>query len=209
MEQTSSLTTDSAGNVISELRYTAWGEVRTQAGTTSTSYTYTGQYSNTADFGLMFYNARWYDSQLGRFAQADSIVPGGVQGYDRYAYVNNNPVMYTDPTGHNPVLVLIGLIVAAAVLLDYGDNGKVDTLSPDALIVSVSVNDSSGLFQYADDKQSPIVAGVTVFSQMMKPKIFILQQIELIPSNVPRVLMKKLQMDMEKLQILEAKVQLA
>jgi len=53
-----SLTTDSAGNVISELRYTAWGEVRTQAGTTSTSYTYTGQYSNTADFGLMFYNAR-------------------------------------------------------------------------------------------------------------------------------------------------------
>ena len=146
---------------------------------------------------------------MGRFAQADSIVPGGVQGYDRYAYVNNNPVMYTDPTGHNPVLVLIGLIVAAAVLLDYGDNGKVDTLSPDALIVSVSVNDSSGLFQYADDKQSPIVAGVTVFSQMMKPKIFILQQIELIPSNVPRVLMKKLQMDMEKLQILEAKVQLA
>ena len=68
--------------------------------TTSTSYTYTGQYSDTADFGLMFYNARWYDSQLGRFAQADSIVPGGVQGYDRYAYVNNNPVRYTDPSGH-------------------------------------------------------------------------------------------------------------
>jgi len=97
-----SLTTDSAGNVISELRYTVWGEVRYQAGTTSTSYTYTGQYSNTADFGLMFYNARWYDSQLGRFAQADSIVPGGVQGYDRYAYVNNNPLRYTDPSGHSP-----------------------------------------------------------------------------------------------------------
>ena len=48
----------------------------------------------------MFYNARWYDSQLGRFTQADSIVPGGVQGYDRYAYVNNNPLRYTDPTGH-------------------------------------------------------------------------------------------------------------
>jgi len=90
------------GIAVSELRYTAWGEVRTQAGTTSTSYAYTGQYSNTADFGLMFYNARWYDSQLGRFAQADSIVPGGVQGYDRYAYVNNNPIKYTDPSGHKP-----------------------------------------------------------------------------------------------------------
>ena len=53
-----------------------------------------------AGFGLMFYNARWYDPSLGRFAQADTIVPNGVQGLDRYAYVNNSPVNYTDPTGH-------------------------------------------------------------------------------------------------------------
>jgi hypothetical protein len=33
-------------------------------------------------------------------AQADTIVPAGVQGYDRYAYVNNNPVEYNDPSGH-------------------------------------------------------------------------------------------------------------
>jgi len=31
---------------------------------------------------------------------ADTIVPAGVQGLDRYAYVNNNPVRYTDPSGH-------------------------------------------------------------------------------------------------------------
>jgi len=37
---------------------------------------------------------------INNFAQADSLVPGGVQGYDRYAYVNNNPLIYTDPTGH-------------------------------------------------------------------------------------------------------------
>jgi hypothetical protein len=48
----------------------------------------------------MFYNARWYNPALGRFAQADTIVPGGVQGLDRYAYSNNNPVRYTDPSGH-------------------------------------------------------------------------------------------------------------
>jgi len=41
-----------------------------------------GQQSNTGDFGLMFYNARWLDVSLGRFAQADSIVPPGVQGLD-------------------------------------------------------------------------------------------------------------------------------
>jgi hypothetical protein len=50
----------------------------------------------------MFYNARWYDSSLGRFAQADSIIPGGVQGYDRYAYTSNNPLRYIDPSGHLP-----------------------------------------------------------------------------------------------------------
>jgi hypothetical protein len=50
----------------------------------------------------MFYNARWYDPALGRFAQADTIIPGGVQGLDRYAYANNNPLMYTDPSGHVP-----------------------------------------------------------------------------------------------------------
>jgi len=77
--------------------------------TLPTRYTYTGQYSYLSDdatdlggagFGLMFYNARWYDPVLGRFAQADSIVPRGVQGLDRYAYVNNSPVRFIDPTGH-------------------------------------------------------------------------------------------------------------
>jgi hypothetical protein len=45
-----------------------------------------------------------YDPQLGRFAQADSIIPlqtQGTQAWDRYAYVNNNPLRYTDPSGHD------------------------------------------------------------------------------------------------------------
>ena len=58
----------------------------------------------TEGFGLMFYNARWYDPTLGRFAQADTIVPTqtqGTQAWDRYAYVNSNPITYFDPTGHD------------------------------------------------------------------------------------------------------------
>ncbi len=76
-----SLTTNASGGLISELRYTAWGSIRYASGTTPTHYTFTGQYSNMTDFGLMFYNARWprsvpetqwrgYDPALGRFAQA-------------------------------------------------------------------------------------------------------------------------------------------
>jgi hypothetical protein len=50
----------------------------------------------------MFYNARWYDSATGRFAQADSIVPNqyNSQNLDRFGYVLNNPLRYSDPSGH-------------------------------------------------------------------------------------------------------------
>jgi RHS repeat-associated protein len=42
-------------------------------------------------------------SSLGRFIQPDSIVPEaaqGVQAWDRYAYANNSPIVYNDPSGH-------------------------------------------------------------------------------------------------------------
>ncbi len=97
-----SITTDSAGSKVFEQRYKPWGETRSSTPNTGakTQYQFTGQFSYESDFGLYFYNARWYDSTTGRFAQADSIVPAGAQGLDRYAYANNNPVKYTDPSGH-------------------------------------------------------------------------------------------------------------
>ncbi len=70
-------------------------------GNAYTSYQFTSQRNETA-LGLYFYNARWYDPALGRFTRADTLVPAGVQGYDRYAYTSNNPVRYTDPSGHSP-----------------------------------------------------------------------------------------------------------
>ncbi len=50
----------------------------------------------------MFYIARWYDPALGRFIQPDALIPQqqGVQAWDRYAYVNNSPFNYTDPSGN-------------------------------------------------------------------------------------------------------------
>jgi len=46
-----------------EMRYTAWGEVRYPVNGQNpgpSEYTYTGQYSSMDDFGLMYYNARFY-----------------------------------------------------------------------------------------------------------------------------------------------------
>jgi len=95
-----SVTTDSNGQNPVTLEYYAWGGIRYSSGTTPTNYTYTGQYSNMSDFGLMYYNARWYDPYLNQFTQPDTIVPDGPQGYDRYEYAEDNPIRYNDPTGH-------------------------------------------------------------------------------------------------------------
>jgi hypothetical protein len=47
-------------------------------------------------------NGRVYDPQLGRFLSADSVVDdaGDMQAFNRYSYVHNNPLVYTDPTGN-------------------------------------------------------------------------------------------------------------
>ncbi|MFO0701154.1 MAG: RHS repeat-associated core domain-containing protein [Nitrospira sp.] len=46
--------------------------------------------------------ARYYDPRLGRFVSPDTIVPdlGDPQSLNRYSYARNNPLLYTDPTGH-------------------------------------------------------------------------------------------------------------
>ena len=97
---------NSSGTLQSQQLYKAWGETRYTSGTLPTRYTYTGQYTyataSANDFGLIYYGARFYDNSLGRWAQPDSIIPAsqGVQGWDRFAFVNNNPIRYIDPTGH-------------------------------------------------------------------------------------------------------------
>jgi len=55
-----------------------------------------------SSLGLYWYNSRWYSASLGRFVSPDSIIPqpGSPQAWDRYSYVNSNPVRYTDPSGH-------------------------------------------------------------------------------------------------------------
>jgi hypothetical protein len=47
-------------------------------------------------------NARFYVPYINRFLSADSIIPDQTnpQSFNRYTYSYNNPIKYTDPTGH-------------------------------------------------------------------------------------------------------------
>ena len=51
---------------------------------------------------MLFYQARWMDPGLGIFTQADTVIPnpGNPLDTNRYSYVRNNPLKYTDPSGH-------------------------------------------------------------------------------------------------------------
>jgi len=96
-----SITATRTGGFSSELRYKAWGETRYSSGSTPTTFRYTGQREESS-LGLYWYNSRWYSASLSRFLSPDTIIPNpnNPLDWDRYSYVRNNPVIFTDPTGH-------------------------------------------------------------------------------------------------------------
>ncbi len=112
---------------ISKLLYRPWGETRLSTGTTPTTWRFTGQRED-ATIGLYFYNARYYDGALGRFIQPDTIVPqpGNPQSLNRYSYVLNNPLRYTDPTGmfsEDQIMQYLGVSTWDDVLAMFGEGG--------------------------------------------------------------------------------------
>ena len=96
----------SGGTLYAEYSYDAWGKCTIKSG-----------YYYDNETGLYYLNARYYDPEVGRFISADSIdylAPEIINGINLYAYCNNNPVMYTDPSG---CFIVIPFLIAGLTLL--------------------------------------------------------------------------------------------
>ena len=107
--------TDAYANVVDRRSYDAWGKLRNlpwlkQARlddpTFSTQLPYTNKgytgHEHVQEVDLIHMNGRVYDATLARFVSADPHIQAGSlsQSYNRYSYVLNNPMKYTDPSGY-------------------------------------------------------------------------------------------------------------
>ena len=91
------------GALTASYEYDAWGSIVRSSGGSSNQLGYTGQRLD-GETGLMPLGngERYYNAGLGRFTQQDSLKGStdDPQSLNRFAYVLNSPVRYTDPTGH-------------------------------------------------------------------------------------------------------------
>ena len=93
---------DEQAQLVSRFHTDAWGQQQTLSGSNdSTHRGYTGH--EQLDDGFIHMNGRIYHAGLGRMMSADPFVqaPDNLQSYNRYSYVINNPLRYTDPSGYN------------------------------------------------------------------------------------------------------------
>ena len=108
---------NSAIQIGSKADYLPFGGERTLDSVTLTSYAFTDQ-ERDSESGLYNYGARLYDPVIGQFITPDSIVsnPLDPQTFNRYSYCRNNPLIYVDPSGHNPFLIgaLVGALISGA-----------------------------------------------------------------------------------------------
>ncbi|OGB33216.1 MAG: hypothetical protein A3F78_08615 [Burkholderiales bacterium RIFCSPLOWO2_12_FULL_61_40] len=112
--------TDEAGAVTERLAYDPWGKrrfINSEPGKTDALDVLVGQntdrgyteHEHLDEMGIIHMNGRIYDPLMGRFMSSDPTIPNPyeLQSFNRYSYVLNNPLFYTDPTGyeywgHNP-----------------------------------------------------------------------------------------------------------
>ncbi|WP_244944113.1 RHS repeat domain-containing protein [Leptospira meyeri] len=117
--------TDGNGNVLaggerggkSHITYKPYGEIlRTDSsGPDITKFKYTGQEED-QESGLYYYKARYYDASLGRFASNDGMVfPEKEQGMNRMMYVEGNPILWRDQSGHKKDFSIYGALIGYMV----------------------------------------------------------------------------------------------
>ena len=156
--------TNEAGDTVQKYDYNVWGEITSEEGDIEQIFKYNGKFGIvTDDNGLYHMRSRYYNPEIKRFMSRD-IVVGHIsdpQTFNRYAFVNGNPVSYIDPFGTSKILDniqlgldILGLVpvlgefadgINVAVYLARGDYGNA-LLSAGAMIPFAGALATAGKF---------------------------------------------------------------
>jgi len=128
--------------------------MREHSGTDASAYKFTDQELD-AETGLYNYDARLYDPLIGRFISADTIVPNyrNPQSLNRYRYCLNNPLIYTDPSGHAEIFRLHGVYIETT---NPEDNNVYVRDNNQDISLDISVNDFHDIAATVFAEASPI-----------------------------------------------------
>ncbi|WP_354444981.1 RHS repeat-associated core domain-containing protein [Marinobacter sp. MBR-99] len=90
---------DATGSPLGSIAYEPFGKRSGDIGLNHRGFT---DHEHLAGSELIHMNGRLYDAVIGRFTTPDIVVQNvyGSQNYNRYSYVLNNPLSFTDPTGY-------------------------------------------------------------------------------------------------------------
>ena len=137
---------DGSGNLVQHYAYSSFGKLLSikdannneviNGPIVKTSYGFTNREYD-EESGMMYYRARFYSPDIGRFIQEDPE-PGRVGTpitlLSKYIYTGNNPIAYIDPSGRSFLsnVLAIGLTIAALYftggLIAGAASGAVSTL---------------------------------------------------------------------------------
>jgi RHS repeat-associated protein len=167
--------TDDIGNVVERRSYDPWGKRRNLNGTATNNafvtsdvrYAFAGQ-EDLGEIGLIHMNGRLYDAATGRFISADPSIqyPADMQNYNRYSYINNNPLAAVDYSGYgwNPFKSIGKLFKSVAhAIRSVLRNPVIRTIA--AIVVAVYAPELTGaLFGSAAAGNAVLVGAVGGFS---------------------------------------------
>ena len=141
---------NASGTLVAQNVYDAWGNHRqiTDGSGNDVSdnpnhianinpFRYRGYYYDT-ETGWYYLNTRYYDPNVGRFLSPDTILGanGGLLGYNLYAYCNNNPVMFADPSGNFATALQNAIQAARDTLQATSANPQMSLIAAGSVLIS-------------------------------------------------------------------------
>jgi len=94
---------DEKGNLVNQYDYDEFGVVLTKKEKVYNPMGFTGEQQHKEEDGMVYLRQRYYIPELGRFSQKEPIY-----FTSNFIYVNNNPIMYIDPTGLQKTIIFYG-----------------------------------------------------------------------------------------------------